>query len=295
MRKITILMIALLIICIALYYILQKESDDTVPHYTYTIINTFPHDNAAFTQGLVFYNDFLYESTGLYGRSSLRKIELETGKVIKNLSLSQRIFAEGITIYNEKVIQITWRNHKGFVYDSESFDLIGEFTYPMEGWGITYDGEKLIISDGSSTLYFLDPETFKETDTVEVHDNGVPVSRLNELEYIEGEIYANVWQTDRIARISAESGRVVGWIDLEGLLTPNEQAEADVLNGIAYDAINHRLFITGKFWPTLFEIDLIPMNVYGNIFLTRMYRYEYFLLTHIGCTSLLSPNSKINS
>ena len=228
------------------------------PVYTYTIIHTYPHDPGAFTQGLIYQNDILYEGTGLWGRSSLRKVELETGNVLQILALSNQFFGEGITIFDDRIIQLTWQSRTGFVYDDD-FDLLQTFNYPTEGWGITHDGTQLIMSDGTSTLYFWDPETFTETNRIEVYDENGPVVRLNELEYIQGEVYANVWQTDRIARIDPQTGQVVGWINLEGLLTleGTNQPPVDVLNGIAYDAAGDRLFVTGKLWPKLFEIELV--------------------------------------
>lgn len=227
-------------------------------HYTYRVVNSFPHDTEAFTQGLVFENGTLFEGTGLYGRSTLREVELETGVVLRSLSLASQYFGEGITIYQDRVIQLTWRSNTGFVYDKDSFQLLQTFRYPTEGWGITHDGVRLIVSDGTSTLYFWDPVTFEEIGRIEVHDQDGPVSRLNELEYVRGEVFANVWQTDRIARINPQTGRVTGWINLEGLLDSEEGvASAGVLNGIAYDAENNRLFVTGKRWPKLLEISLI--------------------------------------
>lgn len=227
-------------------------------HYTYRVVNSFPHDLEAFTQGLVFENGTLFEGTGLYGKSTLRQVELETGVVLRSLSLASQYFGEGITIYQDRVIQLTWRSNTGFVYDKDSFQLLQTFRYPTEGWGITHDGVRLIVSDGTSTLYFWDPVTFEEIGRIEVHDQDGPVSRLNELEYVRGEVFANVWQTDRIARIDPQTGRVTGWINLEGLLDSEEGVEsAGVLNGIAYDAENNRLFVTGKRWPKLLEISLI--------------------------------------
>ena len=187
-------------------------------------------------------------------------VELETGSILQIYELPQKYFGEGITLYEDKIIQITWKSRVGFVYDRYTFALLQEFTYPTEGWGITHDGSQLIMSDGSATLYFWDPETFEEIGQIHVSDRGEPVTRLNELEYIKGEIYANVWQTDHIARISPQTGEVLGWIDLEGLLTLEDYQKIDVLNGIAYDAENDRLFVTGKWWPTLFEIELIPKD-----------------------------------
>ncbi len=230
------------------------------PVYSYEIINTFPHDPKAFTQGLIFAEDgFLYEGTGLYGQSSLRKVELATGRVLQIHHLADQYFGEGITLWKDKLIQLTWQEHKGFVYDKESFQLVREFAYPTEGWGITHDGKRLIMSDGTATLHFLDPDTFQEIGQIEVKDQGTPVPRLNELEYIQGEIYANVWLTDRIAVISPETGQVLRWIDLTGLLSAEDRSQpVDVLNGIAYDAWGNRLFVTGKLWPKLFEVRPVP-------------------------------------
>ena len=229
-----------------------------IPVYTYRIINTYPHDRNAFTQGLIFENGFLYEGTGRYKHSTLRRVELETGNVVQLYEMPERYFGEGITIYEDRIIQLTWQAKEGFVYDKESFKLLRTFDYPTEGWGITHDGKQLIMSDGTATLYLLDPETFIETGRIQVSDADGPVSRLNELEYINGEIYANIWQSDRVARISPRTGEVVGWIDLQGLLSSEDKAEAvDVLNGIAYDAVGERLFVTGKLWPKLFEIAIV--------------------------------------
>ncbi|MGA1870110.1 MAG: glutaminyl-peptide cyclotransferase [bacterium] len=231
---------------------------DAIPEYTYVVITTYPHDPTAFTQGLVFDNGFLYEGTGLYGSSSLRKVDLETATVLQILELAPEYFGEGITILGNRIIQLTWLSNIGFVYDKLTFELLQEFTYPTEGWGITHDGQNLIMSDGTSLLHFLDPITFEEIRQIEVFDAAGPVTMLNELEYIQGEIYANVWLTDRIARISPLTGQVVGWIDLTGLLSPADIVfPVNVLNGIAYDALNDRLFVTGKFWPKLFEIELL--------------------------------------
>ena len=230
-------------------------------YYTYEVINTYPHDRNAFTQGLVYEDDVLYEGTGLKGRSSLREVELETGKVLQKLDLVAQYFGEGITIWGDEIIQLTWQSHVGFVYDKDSFELLHEFSYPTEGWGITHDSKRLIMSDGTSTLHFLDPETLEEIGSVQVYDSNGPLVRLNELEYINGEVYANIWQTDRIDRIEPETGRVTGWIDLTGLLSAEDLSQpVDVLNGIAYDAEHDRLFVTGKLWPKLFEIRLIPQD-----------------------------------
>ncbi len=227
-------------------------------HYTYRVVNSFPHDPEAFTQGLVFEDGTLFEGTGLYRQSTLREVELETGVVLRSLSLDSQYFGEGITIYKDQVVQLTWRSNTGFLYDKDSFVLLQTFSYSSEGWGITHDGIRLIVSDGTPTLYFWDPVTFEEIGRIEVHDQYGPVSRLNELEYVRGEVFANVWYTDLIARINPHTGRVTGWIDLEGLLESEQGvASADILNGIAYDAQNDRLFVTGKRWPKLFEIELV--------------------------------------
>lgn len=231
---------------------------DVVLVYTYKIINKFPHDPNAFTQGLVFEGGALYEGTGLCGHSSLREVKLETGDTLRVLELPVQYFGEGITIHDDRVIQLTYHSHVGFVYDKESFDLMHEFNYSTQGWGITHDGTHLIMSDGTSTLYLLDPATFEDVGQIEVSDSIGPVTYLNELEYINGEIYANIWNTDLIAIISPQSGNVAGWIDLEGLLRPEDiTGRIDVLNGIAYDTDGDRLFVTGKYWPKLFEIELI--------------------------------------
>ncbi|MEL7561885.1 MAG: glutaminyl-peptide cyclotransferase [Dehalogenimonas sp.] len=228
-------------------------------HHTYRIVNSYPHDRTAFTQGLVYFNGFLYESTGLNGQSSIRKVELATGKVMQSKTLPQQYFGEGLTMWQDTLIQLTWQSGTGFVYDLETFDLENDFNYVTEGWGLTNDGNRIIMSDGTANIYFIDPVTLQQMSQVEVKDGTTPVVRLNELEYIEGKIYANVWQTDRIAIIDPVSGRVEGWIDLTGLLTPAQASgiNVDVLNGIAYDAAEKRLFVTGKFWPLIFEIQLV--------------------------------------
>jgi len=232
-----------------------------VPRYTYEVVNTYPHDRKAFTQGLVFSGNALYEGTGLYGASTLRRVDLETGEVLQIRKLPEQLFGEGITIWRDRIIQLTWRERTGLVYDKNSFELLEQFPYPTEGWGITHDGNSLVMSDGTSTLYFLHPDNFKETGRIEVSDNFGPVTRLNELEYVRGEIYANVWLTNRIARLSPRTGEVIGWIEMDGLLGQEELREpVDVLNGIAYDAENDRLFVTGKLWPKVFEIKLVPLE-----------------------------------
>ena len=238
-----------------------NSSAGSIPVYTFEIINIYPHNTNAFTQGLVFDNNVLYEGTGRYYQSSLRKIELKTGEILKILRLDNKYFGEGVTVYKNRIIQLTWQSGIGFVYDKETFKLLHKFTYTTEGWGLTHDETHLIMSDGTSTLYFLDPETFDETNQIEILEEGLPVTGLNELEYIQGEIYANIWQTDLIARISPETGQVTGWINLAGLLSHIDYSKSvDVLNGIAYDNAHDRLFVTGKLWPSLFEIKLLPTN-----------------------------------
>ena len=240
-------------------FCLYPKNPDAPANSTYTVINTFAHDRKAFTQGLVFEDGILYEGTGLYGNSQLRKVELETGKVLQTYKLPDEFFGEGITVYGDKIIQLTFRSNVGFIYDKNSFELLRKFNYTTEGWGITHNGKHLIMSDGTPTLYFLDPQAFEQVGRIEVREQDTPVWGLNELEYVEGHIYANIWPTERIARIAPDTGRVIGWIDMTGLLTvQNYNEPIDVLNGIAYDATNKRLFVTGKFWPKLFEIRLNP-------------------------------------
>jgi len=227
--------------------------------YDYEVINTYPHDPTAFTQGLIFRDGYLYESTGNYGHSSLRKVKLETGVIIKNKNIDDEIFAEGLTSFNQQLVQLSWRAGTAFVYDKGSFNLIKTFSYPGEGWGLTSYNKQLIISDGSSVLRFLDPVTFKETRRLSVSRLGRPVEHLNELEMVKGNIFANVWLTDHLVIISPGTGQVLGVVDLTGLLkkhSPNTRA--NVLNGIAYDPAGDRLFVTGKYWPKLFEIKLVP-------------------------------------
>ena len=235
-----------------------KNADDSEV-WSYQIVNTYPHDREAFTQGLVFENGLLYEGTGIPGRSELRKVELETGNVLQKYKLSDEYFGEGITIFKDRIIQLTYQSNVGFVYDKDSFELLREFSYPTEGWGITHNGTHLIMSDGTPMLYFLDPETLTQINRMMVFEEEKPLWGLNELEYIDGEIYANVWPTERIVRIAPETGKVVGWIDMKGLLLPEDRGEeVDVLNGIAYDPNDNGLFVTGKYWPKLFKVKLIP-------------------------------------
>jgi glutaminyl-peptide cyclotransferase len=226
------------------------------PKYGYTVVRSYPHDPKAFTQGLEFFGGFLYEGTGQKGRSAVRKVDIETGKVVQEERLHAQYFGEGITISQGKLFQVTWQDRTGFVYDARTLKFIRNFSYFGEGWGLTHDPLNLIMSDGTSTLRFLETTRFQERRRVKVADAAVPIERLNELEWVRGEIWANVWETDYIVRISPKDGRVVGWIDLKGLQSgPAVKLPPDaVLNGIAYDAQNDRIFVTGKLWPRLFEI-----------------------------------------
>ncbi|MEZ4864161.1 MAG: glutaminyl-peptide cyclotransferase [Caldilineaceae bacterium] len=236
-----------------------STAESNPPVYTYEVVSVYPHDPDAFTQGLLFDEGILYEGTGLYGHSSVRQVDLESGKVKRITQLSDQYFGEGIVIVGDRLLQLTWREETGFSYDKNTFALLAQFSYPTEGWGITFDGQELIMSDGTAWLYRWDPETLAQVGAVEVHDGTTPVVRLNELEYVKGEIFANIWQTDLIARIDPATGKVVGWIDLTGLLDPADRLPGtDVLNGIAYLPTADRLFVTGKRWPKLFEIRLIP-------------------------------------
>jgi glutamine cyclotransferase len=227
--------------------------------YTYEVINIFPHDPSAFTQGLLYLNGALFESTGLNGQSTLRQVDLQTGKVRLQVPLRYEYFAEGLAVLDNKIFQLTWTNGKAFVYDLQSFKLQNEFTYSGEGWGLATDGKLLIMSDGTDTLRFVAPDNFKIQRTIRVNDHGRPILRLNELEYVKGEIFANIWQTDFVVRIHPATGNVAGLIDFSGLLQARDyDATTDVLNGIAYDAAGDRLFVTGKRWPKLFEVRLKP-------------------------------------
>jgi glutaminyl-peptide cyclotransferase len=237
----------------------QRASRSRAPVAGYRVVHVFPHDSQAFTQGLVYLDGVFYEGTGLNGRSTIRKVRIETGQVMQIQKLDSQYFGEGIAIVNDTLFQLTWQSGVAFLYDRATFTRTGTFSYTGEGWGLTHDGRQLIMSDGTATLRFIDPASHKEISRLAVRDGGKPVLNLNELEYIKGEIFANVWETDRIARISPKTGEVTGWIDLKGLLTPGEQARGtDVLNGIAYDAAGDRLFVTGKLWPKVFEIRIGP-------------------------------------
>ncbi|MBZ5690083.1 MAG: glutaminyl-peptide cyclotransferase [Acidobacteriia bacterium] len=227
--------------------------------YTFIPIRAFPHDTSAYTQGLAYRDGFVYEGTGLNGRSSLRKVNLETGTVVQRVDLEPEFFGEGITILRDEIVQLTWKSHTGFVYDLKNLQLVHHFSYSGEGWGLATNSRELFMSDGTSDIRVLDAVTFREKRRFKVHDGSNIIDQLNELEFVEGQIFANVWHTNRIARISPQTGAVVGWIDLTGLLSPVYHLEPEaVLNGIAYDSVRKRLFVTGKLWPSVFEIKLSP-------------------------------------
>ena len=248
-----------LLACLALLALPALAAVPTIPTYGFEVVRSYPHDPNAFTEGLFFKNGVLYESTGLEGRSSIRKVRLETGEVLQQVALPPGLFGEGIVDWGEQIISLTWQTQLGFVLNLQDFALVKRFNYPGEGWGLTRNNRELVMSDGTAELRFLDPQTLRETRRLRVTANGKPVDQLNELEWVAGEVYANIWQTDRIARIDARTGQVVGWIDLAGLLPAKERVagHTDVLNGIAYDGINKRLFVTGKMWPKLYEIRLV--------------------------------------
>lgn len=233
--------------------------EDGLPVYGYQVVHVYPHDRAAFTEGLLYLDGFLYESTGLLGQSSLRRVELATGEVVQKIELDPAYFGEGLAAFGERLIQLTWQSQTGFVYDRSTFALQRTFSYPTEGWGLTTDGRRLIMSNGTDTLYFLDPQTLERVGELRVSGPAGSLTQINELEYVRGEIYANIWKTERLARIDPGTGHVLGWVDLTGLLSQEDrQQQVDVLNGIAYDPAGDRLFVTGKWWPKLFEVKLIP-------------------------------------
>jgi len=227
-----------------------------IPIFSASVVRTYPHDPHAFTQGLEYYSGYLYESTGIAGQSTLRKVALETGEVIQKVSLPPQYFGEGLTIFHGKIYQLTWLSKKGFVYDLRSFRQVGEFPYDTEGWGLTHDDKSLIVSDGTNKIRYLDPVSFAVTRTVEVYAAGEAVVNVNELEYINGEIFANIWHSPRIARIDAHSGLVLAWIDLTRIAAKEQHGDEGVLNGIAYDKAGDRLFVTGKNWEKVFEIKV---------------------------------------
>jgi len=255
------LAVALLLAALAQSLLGQSSHQNTTrpPEYTFKIVRTFPHDPTAFTQGLAYRDGFLYEGTGLKGRSSLRKVRLESGEVVQRVDLASEFFGEGVTLVKNEIVQVTWQSHTGFVYSVSDLHLLRHFTYSGEGWGLGTNGHEIFMSDGTPEIRVLDSGTLAEKRRFTVRDGDTPIDQLDELEFVDGEIFANVWQTDRVARISPQSGKVVGWIDLKGLLSPIYRLEPGaVLNGIAYDSTRKRLFVTGKLWPSIFEIRLVP-------------------------------------
>jgi glutamine cyclotransferase len=254
---------AMAFILIALTQLSLARSSQPIPaqrpaEYTFKLVQVFPHDPAAFTQGFAYRDGFLYEGTGLNGQSSLRKVRLETGEVVQRVDLTSDFFGEGITLLRNAVVQLTWQSQTGFIYNLSDFKLLRTFAYSGEGWGLATNGRDFFMSDGSAQIRVLDGDTLVEKRRIKVHDGDKPIDQLNELEFVEGEIFANVWQTNRIARISPQSGKVIGWIDLTGLLPPVYHLESGaVLNGIAYDPDHKRLFVTGKLWPSIFQIQLV--------------------------------------
>ena len=256
----------------------QPDTAATTPLYRARVVAAYPHDPDAFTQGLHWIDGELFEGTGLYGRSSLRRVDLETGIVLQQIDLPAAYFGEGIVVVGDRIFQLTWKERIGFIYDRATFARVGEFTYTTEGWGLTYDGEHLLMSDGSATIYRLDLATQAVVDSFVVRDGATPIVRLNELEMVDGELFANIWQTDRIARINPSDGQVTGWIDLTGLLNASPFAPSrpvDVLNGIAYDAAGGRLWVTGKLWPVLFEIELIDPDIGTRIWTPWLLASDY--------------------
>lgn len=233
-----------------------NQPDTTEPvNLSYALVDVFPHDPLAFTQGLLIHNGYFYESTGLYGRSSLRKVVIKSGEVLQEHALSGAVFGEGLALSNDRLVQLTWRSGIGFVYDIDDFSLTTTFRYQTEGWGMTFDGMHLIMSDGSDTLRFLDPDDFQVNHKIAVHFQGDPIDNLNELEFIDGTVWSNIWHSDSIAIINPENGEVKSWLDLSGLLPEADRTPTtNVLNGIAWDKVNKRIYVTGKHWPKVFEI-----------------------------------------
>lgn len=263
MKRMVSRIVVLLLLTTFRPFLLAQAAHPPSPHrpqeYGFAIVAAYPHDTSSFTQGLAYRDGFLYEGTGREGQSSLRKVRLETGEVTQQVNLEPDLFGEGITLLNAKVIQLTWKSEIGFVYDLNTFRLLRRFSYSGEGWGLATNGHELFLSDGTPEIRVLDGETFQEKRRIRVHDGSTPIDQLNELEFVEGQIFANVWHSNRVARISPQTGDVVGWIDLTGLLSPMYRLEPEaVLNGIAYDAVRKRLFVTGKLWPRVFEIKLSP-------------------------------------
>lgn len=256
------LLIALLLFtlaCVASWLVLRTTGTDHPPRYGYRVVQAFPADPGAFTQGLLYHDGFLYKSTGLYGESTLRRIDLESGRILALRALAPNYFGEGLAVWQDRLIQLTWKNQTGFVYRIGDLGPLESFSYDGEGWGLTTDDRHLILSNGSAELQFLDPQSFAVVRRVQVRDGVRPIEHLNELEYIDGEVWANIWMTDLIVRIDPADGRVTGWVDLSELLSPGERtARTAELNGIAYDERGGRVFVTGKRWPKIFHIELVP-------------------------------------
>ena len=241
-------------------FVVSQPAGTSLPVFGYTVVRSYPHDPAAFTQGLQWVDGFLYEGTGNHGASSIRKVRLDTGEVLQKRDLPEQYFGEGIVVRRDELFQLTYKSEIGFVYDRDTFAPKRTFRYPGEGWGLTDDGMHLVMSDGTDRLRLLDPSSLKEIRRMPVTAGGTAVKNLNELEWVKGEIFANIWMTDYVARIDPATGRVTGWVDLRGLLSSRDRAKADVLNGIAYDAAGDRLFVTGKWWPRLFEVKLVARS-----------------------------------
>ncbi|MYM42069.1 glutaminyl-peptide cyclotransferase [Duganella qianjiadongensis] len=240
--------------------LLPLEAHAALPTYDFKVVRSYPHDPQAFTEGLLYRDGFLYESTGLNGKSSIRKVNLETGAVLQSKDIPPQYFGEGLTVWGNTLVGLTWQTQTGFVFDLATFEMRSQFVYPGEGWGLTQNGKELIMSDGTATLRFLDPKTFLEVRRVKVTADGIAVDQLNELEVVGDEIFANIWHTSTIARIDPATGKITGWIDLAKLYPAAGMGlnGENVLNGIAYDAEKKRLFVTGKLWPKLYEIKLVP-------------------------------------
>jgi len=257
-RRKVLVFAALVLFLLLLQFVYQSLNDGEPSFYSFNVVATYPHDDTAFTQGLVYHEGLLYEGTGRYGRSSLRISDLSTGIVIEEVNLPAEFFGEGIAVVGDHVYQVTWEEGTGFVYSADDLSETRSFSYSGEGWGLTYDGANLILSNGSSTLSFLNPETFQVVRTVDVAYDDAPVLNLNELEYVDGVVYANIWQTNQIVMVDPDDGAVIGWIDLEGIEEHLDSTDGiDVLNGIAYNYDTGRFLVTGKLWPNVFEIELV--------------------------------------
>jgi glutamine cyclotransferase len=250
-----------LLVLLALCLASAAYAQSSIPVYGYKVLHTYPHDTGAYTEGFFYLDGYFYEGTGTVGQSSVRKVDIKTGEVVQQAHLPPPDYGEGIVAWKHKLIELTWQSHHGYIYDLDSFKKIGQFDYPGEGWALTEDGRHILMSDGTPTIRVLDPETLKQIGKIDVTADGAPLININEVEWVKGQIYANVWLTHRIARIDPASGKVVGWIDLTGLGPKADETldpDNDVLNGIAYDAKHGRLFVTGKRWPLIYEIQLTP-------------------------------------